>query len=262
MGNEDWKVALAKQVPLKEVYNDLAQPVLSELGRQLQGATRLALSPVSALVWGYDHIAAYLDVAIPQYFENRKIAKEKIKTPDACVAVPLVEAMRYTAHKEEIRTMFTNLLGAAMNSDSGNEHPAFVEIVKQLSTDECRFLNHLYCVELKHGAVFPILKLKLNLKDGKGHTSLTPYFSDSSYKANCEFPERFPVYINNLQRLGLVDLRHDTHFTSDARYEPLREHPAFPNKAMFMNVEGEVVEHKAIFEFTEFGKQFCKACIE
>lgn len=126
---------IAKQLPVKDIYNDLAHPALSTVGQGLQGVTKLALAPISALVWGYDKIADYLDVAIPEYFEKRKIEKEKIISPDPMIAVPVVEAMRYTSHKEELREMFTNLLGAAMNADSIDAHPAFVDIIKQLSPD-------------------------------------------------------------------------------------------------------------------------------
>lgn len=67
---------LAKQLPVENIYNDLAHPALSTVGQGLQGITKLALTPISALVWGYDKISDYLDVAIPEYFEKRKIKKE------------------------------------------------------------------------------------------------------------------------------------------------------------------------------------------
>lgn len=63
---------IAKQLPVKDIYHDLAQPTLSTVGQGLQGVTKLALAPISALVWGYDKIADYLNVAIPKYFEKRK----------------------------------------------------------------------------------------------------------------------------------------------------------------------------------------------
>ena len=67
---------IAKQLPVKDIYNDLAHPALSTVGQGLQGVTKLALAPISALVWGYDKIADYLDVAIPEYFEKRKIKRD------------------------------------------------------------------------------------------------------------------------------------------------------------------------------------------
>ena len=97
---------ITKQLPVMDIYiyNGLAHPVLSTVGQGLQGVTKLALAPISAMVWGYDKIADYLDVAIPEYFAKRKIVKEKdCFLPDPAIAVPVVEAMRYTSHKEELR---------------------------------------------------------------------------------------------------------------------------------------------------------------
>ena len=58
------------------------------------------------------------------------------------IAVPVVEAMRYNSHKEELREMFTNLVGAAMHADSIDAHPAFVDIIKQLSPDEGKMIKY------------------------------------------------------------------------------------------------------------------------
>ena len=43
---------IAKQVPVKAVYDDVFHPPLTEIGKAVQGATRVALAPISALVWG------------------------------------------------------------------------------------------------------------------------------------------------------------------------------------------------------------------
>lgn len=56
---------IAKQLPIKDIYDDLVHPALSTVGMGLQDATKIALAPISALVWGYDKIAEYLNIAIP-----------------------------------------------------------------------------------------------------------------------------------------------------------------------------------------------------
>jgi hypothetical protein len=135
---------IVKQIPVKEIYNDLLHPALSEVGKGLQGAVKLALSPITGLIWGYDKLSAYLDAAIPEYFAQRKINKENIKTPDVSIAVPTIEAMRYVSDKVELRNMFVNLLGAAMNNETAEKvHPAYVDIIKQLSTKDAKCLNYL-----------------------------------------------------------------------------------------------------------------------
>lgn len=254
MGNkETFNAEIAKQLPVKEVYDDLMHPALSTIGQKLQGVTRVALAPVTALIWGYDKISDYLEIAIPEYFVKRKIKKENIVTPDPSIAVPLIEAMRYTSHKEELREMFTNLLGASMNSESHAEHPAFVEILKQLCSDECRILKYLY-----RDPKMPILKTRIKLDTG-GEMDITPYFSNICYLSNCQYPQKFPEYLDNLRRLGLVNIFYDRHLTDDSFYEELRNNthyakPAPSNHATF-------IEKKSMYELSDMGKTFCLICV-
>jgi hypothetical protein len=45
-----------KAVP---IYQDLAQPAVRVVGSALEGAVRVALAPVSLLVWGYEQTKDY-----------------------------------------------------------------------------------------------------------------------------------------------------------------------------------------------------------
>lgn len=250
---ETFGAEVAKQLPVKEIYNDVAHPALSTVGQGLQGVTKLALAPISALVWGYDKISDYLDVAIPEYFAKKKIAKEKVISPDPAIAVPVVEAMRYTSHKEELREMFTNLLGASMNSDSIDEHPAFVDIIKQLSPDECKVIKYMQ----KH-TMMPMLKIRIKVGENGGEQDIAPYFSDICYIVNCEFPNKFPEYLDNLHRLGLVEIHYDRFITNKEVYLNLKKHPAFPHIIAEENMKSET---DSLYELSEFGKKFCGVCL-
>lgn len=251
---ETFGAELAKQIPIKDVYADLAHPTLSTVGQALQGVTRVALAPVTALVWGYDKISGYLDVAIPEYFAKRKVEKEKIVTPDPSIAVPLIEAMRYTAHKPELREMFTNLLGASMNSETFDEHPAFVEIIKQICPDECKILKYLL-----YDPIMPMLKVRKELNIG-GEVDVTPYFSDICFSSKCEQPQKFPEYLDNLHRLGLIEIQYDRYLSNDFYYTQLRENPYF--KSLIPNDIDKVTEKKSLYKLSELGKKFCSVCIE
>ena len=246
---------IAKQLPVKDIYHDLAQPKLSTVGQGLQGVTKLALAPISALVWGYDKIADYLNVAIPKYFEKRKIEKESIVSPDPAIAVPVVEAMKYTSHKKELREMFTNLLGTAMNADSIDAHPAFVDIIKQLSSDEGKVIKYLYQDDKQ-----PMIKIRIKLDDNGGESDLSPYFSDIGYKADCQYPQKFPEYLDNLHRLGIIEVYYDRFLTNEKYYEELKYHSNFPHIAG--KEKYNIVEKKSMYELSEFGKKFCKVCLD
>lgn len=256
MTEDNIQKELIKKLPIKEMYNDVLHPSFNEVGIALQGVTKMALAPISALVWGYDQISSYLEIAIPKYFEDRNISKENIVTPDPSVAVPTIEAMRYTSHKPELREMFTNLLGASMNRDVIDEHPAFVEIIKQLSPDECKMLKYLF--EKNHQ--LPILKIRIKLQDGKGEIDYTDYFNDVCYLTNCDHPTKFPEYLKNLERLGLVEIEKNRHFVDAELYNNLRKHQNFYNLSS-INQE-DIIEQKSLFFLSEFGNKFCKVCLK
>ena len=245
---------LAKNLPVKEIYNDVAHPALSTIGKTLQGATRVALAPISAMIWGYDKIAGYLDVAIPEYFARKKIKEENIKSPDPSIAGPVIEAMRYTSHKPELIEMFTNVLGASMNSESYDEHPAFVEIIKQLCSDECKMLK-----QLRTDDVMPMIKQRLSLRDN-GDIDIAPYFSDICYLANCEYPQKFPEYLDNLHRLGLVIIEYDRWLVNDQYYIDLLNNPNYikvvPAK------DQKIIEKKSLYKLSDMGKKFCTVCMD
>lgn len=254
---DDFTKEIAKEVVAQtagKAYEDLAHPILSTIGKSLQGATRVALAPVSALIWGYDKIAGYLDVAIPEYFARRGIKKENIQSPDPSIAGPIIEAMRFTSHKPELREMFTNLLGSSMNAESYDEHPAFVEIIKQLSSDECKMLK-----QLRKEKIFPMIKQRLSLPDGGG-MDITPYFSDICYTAQCELPQKFPEYLDNLNRLGLVTVHYDAYLVKDQYYIDLLNNKnyikAIPKQGQ------EITDKKSFYELSEMGKKFCAICME
>lgn len=240
---------VAENLPIKEAYDDLLHPALSTVGQKLQGVTRIALAPISALIWGYDKIASYLEIAIPEYFEKRKVREEDIVTPDPSVAVPTIEAMRYTSHIPELREMFTNLLGASMNKENHDEHPAFVEIIKQLCPDECKMLKYLM-----GDPKMPMLKYRAKTKNG-GSIDATPYYSNICLIAGCQFPFKFPEYLDNLHRLGLINVEYDRYLSADRYYEELRV-----EMKLFHSID-TLQEKKSLYELSEMGKKFCAVCI-
>ncbi len=151
--------------------------------------------------------------------------------------------------------MFTNLLGASMNCEVIDEHPAFVEIIKQLTSDECKMLKALY-----KNNILPMMKLRIKLDKEEGEGDVTPYFSDLCYVVGCHYPQKFPEYLDNLHRLGLVEVDYDRYLTNNQYYEKLKEHKAFVN--VVSTETSTIIEKKSIYKLSEMGKKFCSICLE
>src|SRR5262245_16824482 len=90
---------ILKEVP---VYEDAVQPAAKEVGKSLQTigrAVNVALSPVLGLVWGAEQIKSFIYERVGAKLEG--VSPEDIQQPKPHIAVPAIDALRYTGGEEE-----------------------------------------------------------------------------------------------------------------------------------------------------------------
>jgi hypothetical protein len=245
-----------KAVP---VYQDLAQGAVREIGTALQGAVRVALAPVSALVWGYDTIKDYLEGALSRRLAG--LSPEQIITPLPTIAGPAIEALRYAGHDPTLREMYANLLAAAMDANRAREaHPAFVDIIGQLTSDEAKIIGLF-------GATsdFPIISMSAANDDNPPYTAwdiVLDRFTLLADTAECQVPENVSAYIDNICRLGLADVLEMSVYSPQEEYDKLMQHPTVKAILDRMNGMNRVVTTQTrVLNVTTFGKQFRRACV-
>lgn len=241
---------------IKTIYDDALKPVSTETGKALGTIGRtvnVALSPLRGFVWSWDQIESWLTETVTRKLEERKVSKDRIKTPDPDVAIPAIEAMRYTQLKEQ----YANLLATAMDSASSQEvHPSFVEILKQLTPDEAKIISFLP----SHGRSAPLINLRYELP-GKGEFDIYQYASTIASDAGCSVESRVPQAINNLCRLGLAEVPAMRKLAEDNRYDRIRELPLIDEiKTRIPENANLLMEHRAV-GLTLMGASFRSACI-
>ena len=257
----DAVTGLAKALP---IYQDVVQPAAQELGKGLQTVAKtvhIALAPVSALVWGYDQIKDFVSTKVADRLKN--VHPENIITPKPNVAGPALESLRYTGHESSLSDMYANLLAAAMDKSTANgAHPAFVEIIRQLTPDEAKLIS-LFVVAHK----LPLLNIgwiyKTSTDEKSGGVTLLVNFSNLGELANCEFPDLTPTYIDNICRLGLAEVPSSFSITSKGAYDILENSPTALNLKLQIeeNPDFSYSVERKIFQVTELGKQFTKVCV-
>ena len=251
---------VAEAVP---VYQDVVQPAAKEVGSALQTVARtlhVLLAPVSALVWGYEKISVYVSERVAEKLKD--VPSERLRAPEPNIAGPALEALRYTGYLDELREMYAKLLATSIDSATAAQaHPSFVEIIKQLSPDEARLLAYLatrYSV--------PMIDLRREEKNSSSGHWVVRNFTLLPYEANCLAPAMGPNYLENLQRLGIVELREDYRLIGDSGvdlYEPLFVHPAIEAERMRIESDNTLkakIGRNAVI-LTKFGAQFCAACV-
>ncbi|MDD5290780.1 MAG: DUF4393 domain-containing protein [Patescibacteria group bacterium] len=246
---------IVKAVP---VYQDALQPAAKQIGKGLETITKtinIALAPVSALVWGYEKISVFLSAKLTDKLKN--VPPERIVTPNLLVAGPVVESLRFAAHEETLRELYANLLATSIDSATAqNAHPGFVQIIQNMSPDEARVLKFFTT-----GGDKPLIDVRANVKDG--YRILYRNFSHIGKKAGCEHQQLLPNYLDNLCRLGLLEIPPMVHIVAEGLYEELESDKALdPIKKQVEAKEGWTLSfNRKEISLTTLGKQFCLACV-
>lgn len=166
-----------------------------------------------------------------------------------------------------VREGYLALLTATMDRAMADSvHPAFLDLLGQLNSDELKLL-----AGMGDGGPFPLLSLSSRLRHGGATRVALRHFSLLGQRAGCASPHRTPAYLDNLARLGLVEIR-PTRITDDVRmFAELEEHPQVVAARARIEEQPPVrigpisepivadVQYKSLF-LTAFGRQFRRAC--
>jgi Abortive infection alpha len=245
------------------IYEDLVQPAAREIGTALQTVTKtlhILLAPISSLVWGYDKIKDFVSVKVAEKLEG--VPEQQLRSPEPHVAGPVLEALRYTGYQEALRDMYANLLATSIDSNTATQaHPAFVEIIRQMSPDEALIVK-----VLAQTGNAPKIDLRAEEKTSSlGHWRHRN-FTLVPYDAGCTSPQLGSHYMINLQRLGLIELRETYHLQGDDGidlYQPLLEHAEIKATKTLLDSSADKkldINYGAAM-LTDLGKQFCFACV-
>jgi len=242
---------------VKTAYEDAFQPVAKETGKALGtlGKTvNVALSPLKAVVWGYDQIEAFIHKSVSEKLNSKGVTEDQIVTPDPDIAVPAVEALRYSKLKDE----FANLLASAMNKATLDKaHPSFAEALKQMSLLDAKIIK-----AIEPGKSYPILQIKHKNTQKPGSKTLATIYGGALAKLQLENFEKFPVAIDNLVRLGLVEKNFMQWLADDLAYNEVRNLPISKQlKLRSIPQHYKYEEGKGIYMLSSYGSDFRQICI-
>lgn len=247
---------LAKEVP---IYPDLVQPSAKALGEGIGGLLEAMMQPLIRL-----RIKAKANTQkFAEEYQARLEAKpaDVLKQPDPVVAGPLLEALKYTVQEDDLRAMFVNLLSAASDTRTSSlAHPAFVEIIRQLSPEDASVITRLAFAEW-----FPVLQIAY----ASDNEDILPYrIIEESKIDNLRSHQRV---LENLIRLQLVrfgPLSHDQlevsgfnalYEKAKLRYKHLEDEHGI-SRAYHPN-EDWASYNPLYLTTTAFGADFLKTCV-
>lgn len=206
------------------------------------------------------------------------VAEEKLTTPPSYIAVPTLQAICYCVDCDELRHMFASLLACAMNLDTQQKaHPAYVEMIKQLSPLDAHVIN---CIFRDNISSYPTLKLRYQEKHSTdvnfGTIKITTtettgfdVFDNLTYFHSLEGNNMTDISLSiiNLSRLGFLDVYSNVVFADESAYLNILKTDLL--NQVLQTFEGKITNipnytlifKKSLFRVTNLFIAFCNACL-
>ena len=223
------------------------------------------------LIWKltFGHWDAQMESAIAKNCQkyakaiDEKIAEipdDKINPePDISIIGPALEASKYYINREDAREMFATLIAAELNIEEKDKvHHAFVDIIKQMSSNDAKLLKII-------PQVGPLAELRLYDKSVIKYILLDtsdiiyiPGLIEDNFKNNA-------ISINNLSRLGLVEIDHVMSLTKQSIYDVYKKLPAYQKGLNIVKQYPDKYERVEVstgmFSITPLGILFKEVCM-
>lgn len=218
----------------KLVYPDLLQPLAKEVGSTLGDiakVSRLVLFPIQLAAVGQDRVLDWMN-------RLRAVPEDQRIKPAPEIAGPVLMSLPFTTEGEILESMYLNLLKRAMDKSHVDEaHPAFAQIIGQLSADEAVLLM--------------ILRGRRNcgLRELEPTSNLSHFLKmdrvqiqiDDKVLERLQFPNNVKMDLQHFLALNLLE------------WDQATDGPVF----------GPPQSHKTVrrSRFSSFGELFLKACV-
>jgi hypothetical protein len=240
------------------IYEDAIQPAAKQIGKSLEIVAKsitVVLAPISVLIWGYDKIELFIKDRLTAKLAN--VSLDNIIPPDPAIVGPSLEALRFVGNNMELRELYANLIASTMDLESARDsHPGFVEIIKNLSSEEARILKIF-----DRNSTTALVDISVTAPAG-GQRKLMDNFSDIGERAGCTHLDLVPNYLDNLLRLGLLQIPVGRIIQDSTEYDALLHSQTFKNiKAGIEDEETQIIIKKKYVELSTFGIQFVNACV-
>ncbi len=249
-------IKVAGDIPqVKEAASNLGQTAVT-----LTKTINNVLVPLAAINFAFDKARTYFSGTFQQEIAAKAeaIPPEHIVEPKASIAGPTLQGLAFTHEEPNLKEMYLNLLATSMDGRAASvAHPAFVEIIKQLDSEDARLVRGA----LQSPVAIPIVQVHRTKKDG-GYNILIQHLlnlTDSTTGLPIE-DQTLPAMVDNWIRLGLVDVMYDKFLNDPTNYSWVDQRPEYIQLTEAPQADELTVTYqKGILNRTELGKRFAKA---
>lgn len=251
---------LVKGTPnvLEQIYSDLASPSVKAVGQALGTVLEFSTSFLLPVKLLNEKVRLNFKKHIAEYEKKLgKIPEDKRCEVHPQIGTPIIERLSYTIN-EDIADLFTTLLSNASNIDMVNTaHPAFVTIIERLSPDEAKIIKYL-----AKETMIPYVNFGI-MVEGK-EVVIETHLNLLHEAVSLDFAQNINAYLSNLVSLGIICDYPNTYQNNAVIYDRIIKNNGLHEKAhqKLGNYSNELKFSKGLYEVTDFGKLFIKACIK
>lgn len=241
------------------LYDDGLSPSVKSSGKTLNlipRAINAALTPLENWILNKEYSIKETKLLLEEKLQSRD--SNNIVSPEPYVAVPALQLISYCTNSHALRNMYANLLANSMDSTIKDAvHPAYVELIKQMSPFDASLLSQINSIDSK------CFIYKITLKNPNSN-NLTLTRSDQLTISENNYDE-LALSIDNLKRLNIISV---DYFLS-ANTTSLNSF--IDNKALINDLQNDFPTIDASYTFrpdvlsirtTNLGKSFAKICID
>lgn len=186
---------LSKVLPIGELYKDLLHPSTTQIGLGLESivkTSRFILAPFEYLASMHDKYLEFLK-RISTKTEDKELVEVHPK-----ISGTVFEGIKYLEQDSILFNMFVELLSKAITKESASKaHPAFAQIINQLSPDEALMLAYF---KSKHFEYWE--QSDFNNVDCRFYN--TRVIRNDFPIEELQFPNNYQMYINHLANLQIA----------------------------------------------------------
>jgi len=249
----------------KEIIEGTANAIAEHLPKTAETADSVLSTVIGifdVMLTPFQMLKIFKDSKMKEFKENlakkiERIPEEARKdTIDLKVVGPALEALKYTFLEDDLREMFENLLASSIDKRE-DVFPSFIDIVRQLSSDEAKLLKYLSV----NGTDYPLIDLNYTYDANDAFDVELSNFTDIGYGV-IEKPELISAYLRDLDRFGIIEIQTGVYLAEDIVYKKLENHPFIQDrKTKIYKDPGKYEIEKKKFTITDYGKAFINSCV-
>lgn len=244
---------------VSEVYKDSLQPAVRIIGNSLAKCASLLVSPVG-------RVAVIFEKNINKCLDRLDgVAEDNLVEPDARIAVPVLEKLRYV-EDEKVSDYYAEILASASQKDKKNMVMlSYIEILNRVTADELKILEYInsdqnrvdvsdvstedkiqYDLEgtkyLRLSGSLPVIDVKVMQKIG--YQTAVKNFNNLDEKISLDHGQNISAYLDNLISLGLMIRPSSELLIQKPIYNPLKNHPIISAMSLVPDQKINIVEGK------------------